>query len=306
MLRARHEDVLGKIAVDLRHALARRAAAGAPGGTTGTRVASGDGWSVSDVICTSGPADRPFEEQHAGVSIGVVVAGSFQYRASHGGGLMTPGSLLLGNHGDRFECGHEHAAGDRCVAFQYSPHTFERIAADAGARRGGRRFRTSRLPPIRALTPLVVRAASGAALASDVSWEEMAVEIAGAAIHLTAGLSSEHIAVPSTAIARVTDSVRQIEYEPGATWTLAHLAADAGQSPFHFLRTFRRLAGVTPHQFILRARLRLAAVRLLAGDAKVIEVALGAGFGDVSNFNAAFRTEFGIAPRAYRAGRERR
>jgi len=60
------------------------------------------------------------------------------------------------------------------------------------------------------------------------------------------------------------------------------------------------LTGVTPHQFVLRARLRAAALRLLDGDDKVIEIALGAGFGDVSNFNAAFRREFGVSPRAYR------
>ena len=50
----------------------------------------------------------------------------------------------------------------------------------------------------------------------------------------------------------------------------------------------------------LRARLRAAALRLLAGNEKVIAIALDAGFGDVSNFNAAFRKEFGVAPRAYR------
>jgi len=260
---------------------------------------------VSDVVCTSGPADRPFEEQHAGVSIAVVVAGSFQYRSATGRGMMTPGSLLLGNDGECFECGHEHATGDRCVAFRYAPALFERVAADAGARRGERRFRTSGLPPVRALSPLAARAAAGAALAQNVSWEETAVDVAAAAVRLAAALPSMAGASPgAAAVARVTESVRRIERDPGAPWTLAQLAADAGQSPFHYLRTFRRLAGVTPHQYVLRARLRLAAERLLTDDgAKVIEIALAAGFGDVSNFNAAFRVEFGVTPRAYRARR---
>jgi AraC-like DNA-binding protein len=82
--------------------------------------------------------------------------------------------------------------------------------------------------------------------------------------------------------------------------TLAHLARDAGQSPFQYLRTFRRLTGVTPHQFILRTRLRDAASRLLAHDTNIIDVALDSGFGDLSNFNRAFRLEFGLTPRAYR------
>ena len=38
--------------------------------------------------------------------------------------------------------------------------------------------------------------------------------------------------------------------------------ARGGLSPYHFLRTFQRLTGVTPHQFVLRKRLREAALRL--------------------------------------------
>src|SRR6266581_386737 len=108
--------VLGKIAADLDQALARREASGAPGRTTGRLVAGGNGWSVEDVLCTCGPGDRPFEERHTAMSIGVVVRGTFQYRSPLGRELMTPGTFLLGNAGQCFECGHEHAAGDRCVA----------------------------------------------------------------------------------------------------------------------------------------------------------------------------------------------
>ena len=32
----------------------------------------------------------------------------------------------------------------------------------------------------------------------------------------------------------------------------------------------------------------------------VLDIALQCGFGDVSNFNRAFRAEFGLSPRAYR------
>ena len=80
-------------------------------------LAQGDGWSVSDVICTAGPHDRAFEEQHSRMCIAIVTAGSFQYRSNVGCELMTPGSLLLGNAGQYFECGHEHGVGDRCLSF---------------------------------------------------------------------------------------------------------------------------------------------------------------------------------------------
>jgi AraC-like DNA-binding protein len=265
------------------------------------RLAAGDHWSVDDVICTSGPSDRPFEEQHIGISIAMVVAGSFQYRSPNGSGMMTPGSLLLGNDGDCFECGHEHAEGDRCVSFHYAPDFFERIAADVGAKPGQRRFGASRLPTLRALSPLVVRAAMGTAQALEISWEETAVEVAAAAVRLAGSLPPSRVRAMPPTVARVTESVRRIEADPSARLTLAELASDARQSPFHYLRTFQQLTGVTPHQFILRARLRAAATRLLADDARIIEIALTAGFDDVSNFNRAFRAEFGVPPRAYRA-----
>jgi AraC-like DNA-binding protein len=57
---------------------------------------------------------------------------------------------------------------------------------------------------------------------------------------------------------------------------------------------------VTPHQYVLRARLREAATRLAADASKVLDVALDCGFGDVSNFNRSFRAEFGVAPRVFR------
>jgi AraC family transcriptional regulator len=300
MVRARSGDVLGEIAADLRQALARRAESGAPGETVSTRVAAGMHWSVDDVICTSGPADRSFEEQHNGVSIAAVVAGTFQYRTSNVSEMMTSGSLLLGNAGRYFECGHEHAAGDRCVAFFYAPEFFEEIAADAGVSRGQRTFSVPKLPPLRELSPLVARAMAGTVLAVDVSWEEMSVEIAAAAIRLCAGETRTPAAAPASVIARITESVRRIEREPAARWTLAQLAADARHSPFHYLRIFRQQTGVTPHQFILRERLRASALQLLAGDARIIDVALSAGFDDISNFNAAFRREFGRTPSGYR------
>src|SRR5437899_10767251 len=121
-------EFLGKVAGDLQRALARQAGTGSPGRADERRIAEGERWSVSDVICTSGPADRPFEEQHDGVSIAVVVAGTFQYRSPMGRDMLTPGSLLLGNPGQCFECGHEHAAGDRCIAFRYAPDFFDEIA----------------------------------------------------------------------------------------------------------------------------------------------------------------------------------
>jgi AraC-like DNA-binding protein len=43
-------------------------------------------------------------------------------------------------------------------------------------------------------------------------------------------------------------------------------------------------------------------MRAAIGDTKFLDIALDCGFGDVSNFNWAFRTEYGVSPRSYRRG----
>ena len=73
-----------------------------------------------------------------------------------------------------------------------------------------------------------------------------------------------------------------------------------GSVPFHFLRVFTKALGVTPHQYLLRSRLRHAA-RLLAGDDRSItDIAYDVGFGDLSNFVRTFRRAAGVSPRDFR------
>ena len=288
------------MSAELNRALIRRREHGTPGGTTPRILARGDGWTVADVLCTAGPNDRRFEEQHVRYTLAIVLSGSFQYRCSDGGGLMTPGSLMLGNQGTCFECGHEHGEGDRCLSIWYAPEHFEQIAADAGARGRNPGFKSVRLPPLRSLSPLVARAAAGAVDSTKVPWGELTLMLAVRAMQLASGASSRICSLPVNAEARVTRTIRGIERHLGAGLTLKALARGAGLSPYHFLRTFERLTGTTPHQYVLRARLREAARRLTSEPGKVVDIALDCGFGDVSNFNRAFRAEFGASPRTFR------
>ena len=57
---------------------------------------------------------------------------------------------------------------------------------------------------------------------------------------------------------------------------------------------------MTPHQYLVRARLRRAA-RLLADDERPItDVAYDVGFGDLSNFVRTFHRAAGVSPRGFR------
>src|SRR6185369_12918656 len=108
--------------------------------------------------------------------------------------------------------------------------------------------------------------------------------------------------------AKVTARDRRRAVET-ALWLDAHsdqpidlddAAAEAGVSPFHFLRLFARVLGVTPHQYLVRCRLRHAA-RLLAGDdLPITEIAFRVGFGDLSNFVRTFHRAAGASPRKFR------
>jgi AraC family transcriptional regulator, melibiose operon regulatory protein len=64
---------------------------------------------------------------------------------------------------------------------------------------------------------------------------------------------------------------------------------------------FRKAFGVTPTRFILQHRVSHAQRMLVTSDAKILEVAMEAGFGSLSRFNAAFRQLCGCAPRRYRS-----
>jgi AraC family transcriptional regulator len=153
---------------------------------------------------------------------------------------------------------------------------------------------------MRVLSPLVARAFAGFTGSVNVPWEELSVQLAAQTVQIVGGFSPDPSEAPPAAVARVTRTVRAIERSPEAELPLGRLAHEAGLSPYHFLRTFERLTGLTPHQYVRRARLREAARRLAVEPAKVLDIALDCGFGDVSNFNRAFRAEFGVSPRAYR------
>jgi AraC-like DNA-binding protein len=175
------------------------------------------------------------------------------------------------------------------------PDYFERLCPDMRGR-GAHRASATRVP---ACDCLYQRGVPAARWERSMAWEKLDI-LPERAAGVDAGAASGDIRLPPNAVAHVTRAVRRISHHPDAQWTLTRLARDAGLSPYHFLRTFQRVAGVTPHQFIVRARLRDAATRVASEQDSVLAIALDCGFGDVSNFNRAFRTEFGVSPTAYR------
>lgn len=272
---------------------------------SGRRVAAGPGWVVQDVICRSGPEDGTFEERHGGIAVAMVMGGTFQYRSSLGAAVMTPGAMMLGAPGVCFECGHEHGVGDRCLAFHYRPEIWQEIVAAIPGVKSIDLARPS-LPPSEALTPLFAEAEAARDENDAPALEELAWRIAGTVAGTLAD-APRRARVPTVRdIKRVTGSVRRIEAAPEEEHPLTRLAGDAAMSPYHFLRTFRQVVGMAPHQYVLRTRLQRAALRLRRSQDEIAAIAFAAGFNDLSTFNRRFKKVLGVSPGVYRARGSRR
>jgi AraC-like DNA-binding protein len=79
------------------------------------------------------------------------------------------------------------------------------------------------------------------------------------------------------------------------------LAAVALVSRWHFVRSFRRAFGETPHQYLLTRRMERAAALLRSTDHSVGRICAEVGLSSVASFTSSFKRVHGCTPTAYRA-----
>jgi len=78
------------------------------------------------------------------------------------------------------------------------------------------------------------------------------------------------------------------------------VACETGMSPYHFIRLFKAVFGITPYQCQLDARLEKAKYLLAMGDLPVTEICMEAGFSSLGSFSYLFSRRIGVPPSAYR------
>ena len=250
--------------------------------------------SVVDRRCTVAPGAEPFVEVHDGFSVSYVRRGSFGYRTRGESFELVAGSILIGHPGDEYTCTHDHAHADECLSFHLTPALVEAIGDRADV------WLTGGVPPLPELMVLGELAQAGAEGGSDVGLDEVGMLLTARVVDVVSG--AERMRCPERALGRrrAVDAALWIDAHAHETIDLEDAATEAGLSPFHFLRVFANVLGVTPHQYLVRCRLRRAA-SLLAGDERSItDVALDVGFGDLSNFVRTFRRAAGVSPGRFR------
>jgi AraC-like DNA-binding protein len=250
--------------------------------------------SVSDFRCTAEPGEKPFAEQYACHSISYVRKGSFGCHCRGHFHELVAGSILVGHPGDEYICTHDHVVGDECLSFFLDRELVEAISDRPEI------WRIGSVPPLPELMVLGELAQTAAAGNSDVGLDEVGHLFASRFVDVVSGRS------PKPMTASLRDRRRAVET---ALWIDAHshrpidlddAAAQAGISPFHFLRLFSGVLGVTPHQYLVRSRLRHAARRLADDDSPVTDIAYDVGFNDLSNFVRTFHRAAGASPQKFR------
>jgi AraC-like DNA-binding protein len=232
--------------------------------------------------------------------VALVTAGTFRYRTNSGEGLLYPGAFLLGNAGACYECGHEQSHGDRCLALQVEAELFAEIASGSS---GSHRceFRTAVLAALPELAPLSVSLQRASSPESQLALEETVLRAIGTVVRAVGTNYTPPRRPGAAAIRRMAMVFDYIDAGLAGDLNLAELSDLVAMSKYHFLRTFKRASGMTPHQYILSRRICAAATALRTTRESVARVAADQGFGDLSTFNHSFRRLIGVTPTAFRS-----
>ena len=101
----------------------------------------------------------------------------------------------------------------------------------------------------------------------------------------------------------IRDLCRYVEEHSDEALTLAELASLASMSRFHFTRTFKRVVGVTPKQYLAGVRLRKLK-RDLGRATPIDRAAHDAGYGSTSRIYERAGSRLGMTPAQYRRAGE--
>jgi AraC-like DNA-binding protein len=98
---------------------------------------------------------------------------------------------------------------------------------------------------------------------------------------------------------RLCQARERLEQIDDPSPTIESIALELRMSPFHFIRQFNALFGVTPHQYRMQVRLDHAKRLLARRGSSVTDVCFEVGFSSLGSFSALFARRFGEPPSSY-------
>src|SRR5260370_1350565 len=238
--------------------------------------------------------DTPFVERHSCHSVSYVRKGSFGCRSRGRFFELVAGSILVGHPGDEYTCTHDHVCGDECLSFFLAPELVEAIGDRSEV------WQIGCAPPLPELMGLGELAQAAADGRSDVGLDEVGQVFATRFVERVSGRPHKPVTTPARDRRRAVETALWINAHSHQQIDLEQAAGQAGISPFHFLRLFSSVLGGTPHQYLVRSRLRQAARLLADNDISLTDFAYDGSLRDPSNFVRTFHRAAGVSPRRFR------
>ncbi|MEI9982752.1 MAG: helix-turn-helix domain-containing protein [Aliidongia sp.] len=207
-------------------------------------------------------------ELHEGYTLAYVRKGSFGYHSRGRSFELVAGSTLLGHDGDDYVCSHDHhVCGDECLSFQMTLELVEAVGGDRAL------WRTGSLPPLPEMVVLGELAQATAEGRTDLGLDEIALAFGRRFVQLAGRPQRRRPAAQARDRRRAVEAALWLDAHAGEPVDLAGAASAAGLSAYHFLRLFADVLGVTPHQYLVRTRLRRAARLLAEADLPITDIA---------------------------------
>jgi AraC family transcriptional regulator len=266
--------------------------------------------SVSDVRCRPHDFSRGPEEWSRTHQIVFPRRGVFEREARGDKLLADANHALFFQRDEPYRVVHPGGCGDDCTVFAFDDALLGAAVRQfdpAGAASVEQPFRFSHTAIDQRVFLLhaQLRCAALSGEAEPLALDEAALQLLAALLENTyrqRGISGSRARPASSELhhEQVRRTVLLLSTRFAEALSLDAIARAVHCSPYHLARLFRRISGLSIHQYRHRLRLREALQRLAEGRSELSALALELGFSSHSHLTDSFRQAFGVPPSAVR------